>query len=555
MHFTHLLGFVKFPPKTMITIPQPNQMNYFYWYFPAQEKPEESPVVVWLNGGPGATGMTGVFTENGPCRIDKDLKQKPNPDSWNKKYNMLYIDQPIHVGYSHDVPTKGIVDLVDGDILPNATPEKLGLEDELSFLPGTFSSQDPASTANTTLTAARHFWNFMQVFSKDFLKDHPSDGTLSIWAESIGGHYSPVFARFIQDQNIRISKGKLPDSKPIKLSTVGIMNGCVDTETEGLSKADFAFNTNTYGIQQISEAERDKAHALFEEKDGCRDLLRQCEALGAAQDIAYEGKNKEVNKACSKAEKVCFESTWGAYFNQTIQRSTFDITQCGFGGDPFSEPFQEYLNQTKIIEALQVPVSLTAFSNACFKGFQKTGDGARGHMRAIASLLDIGIPVAMVYGDRDWICNWKGGEQISKAINHTQADLFSQSGYTNVEDDGKTVGQVRQQGLLSYTRVFQASHFVSYTQPKASFTIFDRAMQGKDIATGKITIDGDFTSQGSAESTASSEKPAVTPPVCHLLALRATCSEGQIKAVEDNSAKIENGIITSPGIESGACPA
>ncbi|RDA85724.1 hypothetical protein CP532_5939 [Ophiocordyceps camponoti-leonardi (nom. inval.)] len=533
---------------------QPKELNYFYWFFPAQEKPEESPIVVWLNGGPGASSMAGVFAENGPCRIDKNLKQTPNPDSWNKKYNMLYLDQPMHVGYSHDVPTPGVMDLKTGDITPNVSPEEVARQDNKLLRPGVFSSQDPAATVNTTLTAARHFWNFMQVFSKHAATEHPSDGTLSIWAESFGGHFSPVFARFTQDQNNRVARGRLPDSMPLKLSTVGIMNGCVDTETEALSKAEFAFNANTYGIQQISEAERDEARASFEQKDGCRDQLRKCEALGEAQDVAYEGNNQEVSQVCSAAEEFCFEATGGAYFNQTVKRSTFDITQCSVGGDFLSESFLEYLNQTKVIEALQVPVSMTAFSNACFEGFQKTGDGARGHLGAIASLLDLGIPVAMVYGDRDWICNWKGGEQISKAINHTQAELFSKAGYTNVEDDGKSVGQVRQQGLLSFTRVFQASHFVSFTQPKASFAIFDRAMGGNDIATGNIKVDGNFTTQGSAESTAITEKPAVVPPVCHLLSLKETCTDNQIDAAAEGTAKIENGIITSPGVQPGVCP-
>ncbi|PFH61396.1 hypothetical protein XA68_17448 [Ophiocordyceps unilateralis] len=530
---------------------QPNDMNYFFWYFPAQEKPEKSPVVVWLNGGPGATDILGIFAENGPCKIDKDLKQVPNPNSWNKKYNMLYVDQPMHVGYSYDQPTRGFFHPENGTFQalgPNDKPPPFKEE----FI-GTFSSQDPQSTANTTLNAARHFWNLMQVLTRDFLKDQPSDGTLSIWAESFGGHYSPVFARFTQDQNIRIAKGKLNDSITLDLSTVGIMNGCVDTETEILSRPEFAFDTNTYGIQHISKEERDAARELFSKPGGCRDMLRQCNRLGASKDVAFVGRNDEVNKACSEAERFCSEKVDGAYFKQPTKRSTFDITQCVFSTDVPNENFRRYLNSQKVIDALQLPVNLTEFSRTCFEEFEKTGDGVRRHMPAIASLLDLGIPIAMVYGDRDWICNWRG--QVSKAIKHTQADrFFNHSGYTDIEDDGKVVGQVRQQGLLSFTRLFQASHFASASQPESSFTVFDRAMQNKDIATGKIDVDAGFATEGSVDSTVASERPALLAPVCSLLSIGETCAKNQIEAVVNGTAAIKDGIVTSPQLPPGICP-
>ncbi|PHH72159.1 hypothetical protein CDD80_4738 [Ophiocordyceps camponoti-rufipedis] len=540
----------------MKLITQPNNMNFFYWYFPAQENPQDAPVVVWLNGGPGATDMMGVFAEVGPCTLDKDLKQTPNPNSWNKKHNMLFIDQPLHVGFSHDTPTKGFLNVTNGQIIiPN---EKKKVPEGNEIVPGTFSSQDRASTANTTTNAARHFWNFMQVFKRDFLKDHPSNNKLSIWGESYGGQYAPIFARFIQDRNVEVNQAsndsQLNDSEPIELSTVGVMNGCVDEQTQALSRSEFAFNQNTYGIQHISQGLRDLSAKLFYDLSGCRDKLRQCKKIGLQLDPLSTGSNGIVNGACHAATMMCgFMDK--AFSNQTDRRSTFDMTQCLLNNYTPQEFYREYLSQESIMKELDVPVNLTDFSQAVNQAFHKTGDSSRGNLSVIASLLNENIPVAMVYGDRDWVCNWKGGEEVSLRLKHDNAPAFGRAGYADVKgDNDKVVGQVREAGLLSFTRVFQASHFVAASQPEAGLAIFQRAMERKDIATGQTSVTNEFATEGSVESTASFEKPAVIPPVCHFLSLGETCGQDQIDAVVNGTAVIEGGIITSPGLAAGECP-
>lgn len=65
----------------------------------------------------------------------------------------------------------------------------------------------------------------------------------------------------------------------------------------------------------------------------------------------------------------------------------------------------------------------------------------------------------MVYGDRDYQCNWFGGEAVSLAINSTSAGGFASAGYADVQTNASYVGGlVRQHGNLSFTRVYQAGH-------------------------------------------------------------------------------------------------
>ena len=34
--------------------------HIFWWFFEAREKPEEKPLTVWINGGPGSSSMLGL---------------------------------------------------------------------------------------------------------------------------------------------------------------------------------------------------------------------------------------------------------------------------------------------------------------------------------------------------------------------------------------------------------------------------------------------------------------------------------------------------------------
>ncbi|MCL9685560.1 S10 family peptidase [Legionella maioricensis] len=75
--------------------------NLFYWYVENRSPLADSPLVLWLNGGPGAVSMYGFFMENGPYIINKDGTLSERRYSWSQKANYLVIDQPAGVGFSY----------------------------------------------------------------------------------------------------------------------------------------------------------------------------------------------------------------------------------------------------------------------------------------------------------------------------------------------------------------------------------------------------------------------------------------------------------------------
>ncbi|KAI1078719.1 carboxypeptidase S1 [Whalleya microplaca] len=526
---TSYSGYVSFPPNSMIDTTHDYPINTFFWYFESQNDPEHSPLVIWMNGGPGSSSMVGVFTENGPCYFDHTTNPELSDWPWNKDYNVLYIDQPVQSGFSYDIPTPGLLDIETGNIIPNSS------EVNTTTIPGIFSSQNVNNTANTTENAAVHFWNFLQVWSKDFPKYHSEDNSVSIWTESYGGRYGPSFATFIHDKNSQIQHGSLSGLININLTSLGIVNGCVDLLVQVTSAPEFAYDRNAYNIHGITKNNFSDALIAHHRKGSCRDRILECLHLGKTLDPEMYGGVAEVNQACKDASDIC-QNEWAFY----------DIAHCYLDPIPANE-FLYYLADKQVRDALGVPVNYTDISNTVVAAFNSTGDYARrnprGYLEDIALLLDSKIQVTMVHGDRDYACNWIGGER------------FRLAGYANITIDGADpVGQVRQHGRFSFARVFQSGHMVPTYQPKAAYNILHRAMQGKDIATGSIDATDNYSTDGSFVSNVTLKAPSSPAITCYLRGMPSTCADNQIKAIREGNAKIEGGIITQPSPSPDPCP-
>lgn len=79
---------------------------------------------------------------------------------------MLYIDQPNQVGFSYDVPSNGTYNQLTGELILDDFSEGVPVQNN-TFYVGTFPSQNPSSSANTTTNAARALWHFSQAWFQE----------------------------------------------------------------------------------------------------------------------------------------------------------------------------------------------------------------------------------------------------------------------------------------------------------------------------------------------------------------------------------------------------
>ncbi|OVA00526.1 Peptidase S10 [Macleaya cordata] len=99
VRFRHYAGYV--------TVSETNGRALFYWFYEASAQPQDKPLVLWLNGGPGCSSVGyGATQEIGPFIVDTDGRGlKFNPYSWNKEANMLFLESPVGVGFSYSNTT------------------------------------------------------------------------------------------------------------------------------------------------------------------------------------------------------------------------------------------------------------------------------------------------------------------------------------------------------------------------------------------------------------------------------------------------------------------
>ncbi|KAH0286745.1 serine carboxypeptidase [Aureobasidium namibiae CBS 147.97] len=77
----------------------------FFWFFPSTNPNATEEIAIWFNGGPGCSSLSGLLTENGPFTWEAGtLEPVQNPYTWVNLTNMLWVEQPVGVGFSQGVP-------------------------------------------------------------------------------------------------------------------------------------------------------------------------------------------------------------------------------------------------------------------------------------------------------------------------------------------------------------------------------------------------------------------------------------------------------------------
>lgn len=135
--------------------------NLFYWFFRNTKTPN-APLVLWLNGGPGSSSMFGLWLENGPLRVKKTGTTDDsylvglNPEgSWMDVANIIFLDQPVGVGFSYGHP---LIQRMDE-----------GADEFVNFVLGFYDKYPEFKTRKFLITGESYAGKYIPLFSTHVL--------------------------------------------------------------------------------------------------------------------------------------------------------------------------------------------------------------------------------------------------------------------------------------------------------------------------------------------------------------------------------------------------
>ncbi|GKZ45657.1 hypothetical protein AbraIFM66951_008331 [Aspergillus brasiliensis] len=168
------------------------ESHTFFWFFESRRDPENDPVTLWLNGGPGSDSLIGLF-EGWPNILAEKLKVSFETEAGSLN------------------PITGVVE--------NAS---------FAGVQGRYPVID-ATIIDTTDIAARATWEVLQGFLGGLsqLDSEVKSKEFNLWTESYGGHYGPAFFNYFYEQNSKIASGTV-NGVELNFNSLGIINGIID---------------------------------------------------------------------------------------------------------------------------------------------------------------------------------------------------------------------------------------------------------------------------------------------------------------------------------------
>lgn len=432
-----------------------NGKKLHYWFVESQNQPDSDPVVLWLNGGPGASSLGGLLNENGPFTVENDgLNLRRNPFSWNRNTNMLFFESPVGVGFSYD---------------PS----------------GNYTSDDFSQARENHEALLRFFDKFPTLRENEFY----------VTGESYGGVYVPTLAQEIMEKN-NVEKDP---SKTINLVGIAVGNGVNEYSTN--SQLFFAYYHGLLGY------------------DTWTDLKRKCPDLKefAKPDFNFFNilKPNGQGNPCAKARVQAFSSMMASHINSydIYRKCSHGDPMYGINklidellphqtknpvsmiAQPLSIPMSlclnttagtNYLNRKVVKEAMHVPselqwgeIAMTNMSAAGLRQLNLTldkpvlnyGMPLKGHVIPIwKRLLQNSIRVVIYHGDVDFMCDFLGGQWAVESMNLTVASEY-QPWFTGKQASG-FVKEFAEN--MTFLTIKGAGHMAPQWKPEETLQMFER---------------------------------------------------------------------------------
>ncbi|KAH7144237.1 carboxypeptidase Y [Dactylonectria estremocensis] len=396
------------------TIPIDEDRDMFFWYFESRHSPKDDPLIIWLNGGPGASSLLGAFHEIGPCTVAEDGKTTIKNDlSWTEFSNMLFIDQPIGVGFS--------------------------------------DPQDTRLWTKNLRDGAVDLDKFLDVFLRDYFPEL-SGRSIHLACESFGGKYCPVYADMMRRQ----------------FSSLVLVNAMINYPSVALGLHDHFCSSSKLARRGLGS--RSVNISSCEEMEGA---YSDCERQGRLCELTYDTEVCRIAfEKCDAVQTVYGRHVVPGGENPYDDRTTcIDPPICGRLG---MEEVAVYLNQDWVQNALGFKKRLFEPVNMDFNIWWSSKEAMLlPSTREIARLLDEkDTAVLVLNGNNDAIVNTEGILQAYNSLlwgGHAQFQLSNLEDWYYSETDGSETlgGQFKTSKNLTLVTVNEAGHMSPHDQPLA----------------------------------------------------------------------------------------
>ncbi|KAK6525169.1 hypothetical protein TWF694_005315 [Orbilia ellipsospora] len=426
--------------------------HLFYWFFESRSDPAKDPVILWLNGGPGSSSLIPIFGPLGPSRMTKEGTLKPNKMAWNSKASVIFLDQPVNVGYSYG-----------------------------------------KKKVDTTADATKDTYAFLQLFFSEHKKY--ANLPFHIHGISYGGHYVPALANMIATH-------ENPKDVKINLKSVSIANGWTNpllqygsfhTMVCDKGAGDYPALLNQ---EQCTKLKTDTTkcesfvQACYKTKARaeCQQATSFCESNLLTVPITMAGHNQYdirpaktsvFDKIKGKVSRraVSFLSNGKSGANPSVSSNAMMNVQYPLldSGLSSSDNAKIISNIESFLKSEPVKTALGAktqeyrgcTSKMVTQAFAFTGDYAMPFHEQISTVLAKKVSVLIYAGDADYAANWVGNKKWTDELVWDGQTEYKKAPYDTWKANGKKAGMIKSAKGLTFVKISQAGHTAEVSQPEA----------------------------------------------------------------------------------------
>lgn len=410
--------------------------HLFFWFFESRHSPETSDFLYWTNGGPGGSSLIGLLFELGPCRIaDKGKNVTRNPYSWNENFNILFVDQPVGVGFSY---------------------QDLG-----------------GPKVDRSWQAGEDMYAFFQLFFSRF--PEYADSNFHMAGESYGGTYIPNSAAVVHKHNKALDVQPIPGLRKLNLASVILANGLSDPYVQFAAFGEWLCE----GPYAIFDDPGDRQCRVWRSKAQiCSKWTQACYTFG-------------TRFVCGSAEKYCWDSFITDF--QKFPINMYDLRKaCDRSPDkdgPLcykeAEWMPLWLNRADVKKEVGAnpAINFTSMSQKVNKDFLASGDLMHYSAGLLTNLVDDGIRLLVYAGETDAACNALGQSRWVEKFPSVFHREYSQTPTIawRVRSTGEVAGSVRTvggdgstAGNITFVTIYEAGHMAPYDKPAESLEMITR---------------------------------------------------------------------------------